>query len=99
MSGGVDAGGFRRAVKPLNQRRPNSAITAANDIWKDAPVNDSGAATSTMIADQATSRNESAVRSSNTARRAKAAMAQARWAGTGAPERAGTTGIPRGRGR
>ena len=60
-------------------------MTAEKDIWNEAPVSDSGAATSTTIADHATSRSDSAVRSSRTASSAKAAMAQARCAGTGAP--------------
>ena len=61
------------------------ATTAANDIWNEAPVSDSGATVSTITADQATSRSDKAVRSSRMASSAKPAMAQARCAGTGAP--------------
>ena len=74
----------RRQPAPISQAAIR-AITAANDIWNEAPVSDPGAATSTTIADQATRRSDSAVRSSRTASSANAAMAQARCAGTGAP--------------
>ncbi len=74
----------RRQPAPASQAAIR-ATTAANDIWNDAPVNASGATASTITADQATSRSDSAVRSSRIASKAKAAMAQERCAGTGAP--------------
>ena len=57
----------RRAVSQPAIR----AMTAANDIWNEAPVSDSGAASSTSTADQATSRSDSAARSSRMASSAR----------------------------